>query len=138
MTTWKPDSDVATELASISAGTVGTDIFAGPEAPALSSVPAACIFVQEIQGPAPDDIFGTQSLGHAYVQVIVRGAPGDQAGPKNNLRDIIASTTNGGMHRRAVTGYVSCRSTQSTPTPLGKDDQERYRFSAVLHLIKER
>lgn len=131
-----PDSLVATTLAGVSglgvSWAVDTNIFVGLELPVsvAGGVPHQAVFVAEYSGPAPVPYLGTgDSYWRKNVQVMVRSNPGEQ---KEGL--VIARAVLALLHAATMSGYVQCLAQQSTPTPLGRDATNHYRWSVNVQL----
>lgn len=72
--------EIATKLAALGCGTVGTTIYKG----AMPATPDACCTIYETPGLAPEYSFGEAAPTQETpgIQVVFRGAPDDYATPR--------------------------------------------------------
>lgn len=134
-----PEIVIATMLETASVGTVGEDIFYGPEQPHHASVvPHLSSWVVTYGGPAPMPYFkGEQDFREFAVQVLTRGNPGDFSGGLSRARATWLALQRGTIPGAQVTeGYITRGSLvrESDPVFLGRDDLERPRWVTNVRL----
>ena len=124
-----PADDLVSFLDTKTAGGVllakGTNLFAGPMR-GTDFTPAPAVFLLNTGGPPPSPYLGGQreSYFRATVQVLVRGAPGDQLAGENFARGVFQH-----LHLGAVSGYVGIFARDSQPAYLGDDEDQHGQWS---------
>lgn len=120
--------DVATVLQTAGIGTIGTDLFRGPERPADGThIPQDCVFVSPgSAGQPPEGVSGNlTAVQYAPVQVVVRNldfSTGDALA-------LLVHTTLGVATIASSIGHVV---EQGHPNFLGVDEDRLYRWSINL------
>lgn len=135
----KPDTDVATKLAAAGLGTVGTDIFVGPEHQHSAQVPAAAIFCASY-GAGESAPYMGQATGwrEMRVQVTVRTTVDNWEAGRTKARQVIDA-----LHAASVTDsanastypLVLCQ--QDEPTQVSPAPTELPRWTINMRLAQE-
>lgn len=128
--------DVANYLDSLTAFTVGTNMFVGAmldsdDLDGDYSVPDVCIAVMEYEGSMPQETYGAGAFAVQWprIQVLSRGEVLGYATAFNNcedLRAILAAVVNTNVGGRQVARIRALGS----PMPLGNDEKRRPLVSA--------
>ena len=118
-----PAADLADFLADVAGlGTVGTDIFVGPVAPASAHVPVNALFLLSSPGRAPDRTHDLAEDRYPWVQVSVRASAYAAGHAKARaVRDALA--------RAKPAGYWELVLLQSEPAHIGEDEKGFHRFA---------
>lgn len=126
----QPEAAVATKVANAlgSGWAVDTNVFASLEVPKGAGVPQRAIFCAAYEEAVTPFIGVAQDLYEPRVQVLVRSERGDQAGGLAAARSVRDS-----LHRAELDGYFSAL-VLSGPIPLGRGDDESYRWSVNVQL----
>jgi hypothetical protein len=122
----EPETALRDYLASAGLGlTVATNLFQGPMRPASGAQEAACVYVLQTGGPAPQDELGTGKAIVPYtVQVRVRSATGEYVNGRTLAKAVWAA-----CHQAAITGFFGISVQQAGPMYLGEDEDGRHQFS---------
>jgi Bacteriophage minor capsid protein len=120
-----PADDLAAKLAALGHGTVGSSIFIGDELPVSSAVPETAVFVRVTGGPPSNDTFRRlHGVRWPTVQVLVRAPAHDYQAGQTKANSIFTTA-----HGAAISGYSECKAMSSGPIYIGKDSQDRPKFS---------
>jgi len=118
-----PALDIANYLESQGIGTVGTNIFVGPVRPASQYVPINSIFVLGTGGYPPQRVLQTSTeLKRPSVQVRVRWSSYEDGQAK-------AEAVYDTLESAGISGYLDVVADQSSPIPLGLDENNNYEWS---------
>ena len=126
---------LATAFQTGSYGTLGTNLFYGPEtaeeASGSGGSPVDAVFVNDYGGPAPSAFCdaGTLSDYCCNVQVLVRGT--DYTTTIQKADDMLHYA-----QTETITNYYSVLSTQSSPQPLGQNSHDHWRFVFNVQMHK--
>lgn len=131
----EPYVEIGSLLQNAAVGTVGTNIFYGPErANNYSAIPADCVFINVTGGRAPINLMqeNKSCLWYYDVQVIVR------AGINTYQTGIAkAKTVMKTLNRATVSGYFWCTVQQSYPVYIGLNENMHHRWTVNVILGKE-
>lgn len=122
------------------AETAGTDLFEGP----MPELPDAAIALTHDGGEAADGRVMGASLAAdglveiAHVQMMVRGAVGDKAGPRTRANAVHALLDSLGPVTLSSVLYHRVESMDGEPWCLGQDDNGRWRYVANYRVQKGR
>jgi hypothetical protein len=128
-----PATAVANLINASAYGTLGSDLFIGPQRPqdAGSGVPAQASFVLATGGVAPSiHLGGTGELRFPTVAVLVRSAPEEFSAGYTRAKNIFET-----VHNADITGYVACLAENSEALYIGTDEQGCHVWSIRLALI---
>ena len=118
-------ADVATRLQTAGVGTVGTDIFRGPERVPATGVPDVAVFVLASGGAPASPYLGTATDWHEVaLQLLVRGAVNAYETARTKALAVRAA-----LHRCTLSGYTLCMVRESEPLYLGRDHEGRHEFA---------
>lgn len=122
----EPETAMRDFLATAQLGlAVGTNLFEGPERPALGDTVCACVFVMQTGGSGPEDELGSGwSLCRHNVQIRVRGAHQSYAAGRDLARAVLKAA-----HQATVVGFLGTFALQSDPMYLGEDEQGHHHWS---------
>lgn len=112
-------------------GTVGTDIWTGPERPwEQTSCPPQSIFMFVSDGYQPEPYFGSASNRKTYRQVFVEVFVRDAGDKFEDCSDRALEVYNllDREHLTGITGFVRCDGLRSAPTYYGRNKDEQHLF----------
>tara|TARA_Y100000310_G_C20419917_1_gene686179 strand:- start:318 stop:791 length:474 start_codon:yes stop_codon:yes gene_type:complete len=124
-------SDISTELETLGRGTVGTDIFNGPERPELSgTIPTDSIFVGiGATSTPPEGISGdVAAIMYIPIQIIVRNT-------ELTTGQSLAQLIHRNIGEMNIPNSIGHTLDQGQAVFLGLDVQDRYRWSINLTVI---
>lgn len=129
------ETAIATRLASVGVGTLGTDIFTGPVRPsAQQGIPTQATFVLQLAGVAPSlTLSGGAELAFIDLQVRVRSAQDQYASGQ-----ALAQSCYDGLHAVSLSGYVACLAVSSAPLYIGTDEQGAHGWTITITLTQRR
>jgi len=122
-------SDIATVLVAAGLGTVGADIFYGPER-ATTEIGDGAIFVLEGGGFAPTPMLGgsdADDLKTIDALIVVRSDKNDFEGGETTAQ---AAWT--ALHKQNPAAWISWVITTSGPAYVGSDETGRHRWTLTL------
>lgn len=131
---------LVTYLDTVLAETAGTDLFEGP----MPEFPDACIAVTHAAGePADSRVMGASLVNEGlveqpHVQLMVRGAANDKAGPRTRAMAAHAFLDGYGPGTLSGTYYHRVESLDGEPYCLGQDQEMRWRYVANYRVQKAR
>lgn len=130
-----PEQDVINQIATLSAWTIGTNLFRGDvlaDEDYGSIIPRKSVFVRFTGGPAAVAYSGLELSTQdreLNVQVIVRGDP-DKYGTTRELAIDIYTA----LHDCNIVGYYSVRVVEAMPVYVGQDERRSHLFNLNIRL----
>jgi hypothetical protein len=127
--------DLATRIATVISGSVGTDVFKSILPPA----PDAVVSLFESGGLAPEKRFGTKGIEweRPAIQIVARGAPDDYATPRATLQTVFESLAEIETEDLSGTRYYLSEPLQQ-PFALDRDAQSRPSIAFNILLTKDK
>lgn len=114
--------DLATRVATVISGTVGTNVFKSTQPPS----PDACVSLIETGGLPPTRAFGTAGIQYERpgIQFLIRGAPNDYQTARTTAQTLFENLATIETEDLSGTRYYLSENLQE-PSPLDVDAQER-------------
>lgn len=120
--------------------TAGTNLFEGP----MPETPDACIAITHAAGePADARVMGASLsveglVEQPHIQLMVRGAVGDKAGPRTRANAAHAALDGFGPSTLSSVYYHTIESLDGEPYCLGQDQSGRWRYVSNYRVQKAR